>query len=343
MRGYKVLIDVLLPHGSVVRLKSGLVKRVFWATPPMYVPRDRGRGEQDRGRNDRDRGRRHGDRGREGDRDGGRRDGRLQTLATELAALSIEDLIQRERAQGPDAVVQTIECHRCPWSSVPRCDQAWRESDRIAAKLEQRRQTLEAIRGAYWQEFLRVVEVLEQFQAVRDRELTSKGHLIASLRHDNELLVAEVVSRGVFEDLSVAEAAAVCSTLIEESRSGEPNIARMFLKKHTKLRRRMDHVVAIAESVWEAQRARHLPMAVGAHPGFMPAVFRWASGDDDWSGTVEASFGGHEGDLIRVMRRLIDLLRQLADSDEIPAETSRLLAQAARAVDRGIVLESALV
>jgi superfamily II RNA helicase len=335
MRGHRVIIDALLPHGAVIRLKSGLVKRVFWATPPLFVPRDR---DRPRGDHDRDRGR------RDRDRDRNRRaDGRLQGLANELAALSLEDLIQRERAQGPEAAFQTIECHRCPWSAVPRCDQAWREIERISTRLEQRRQTLEAIRGAYWQEFLRVVEVLEQFGAVRDRELQSKGRLIASLRHDNELLVAEMVTRGVFEDVTVAEAAAICSSLLEESRSGEPMIARTFLKKHSKLRRRMDHVVAIAESVWEAQRARHLTMPVIAQPGFMPAVFRWASGDDDWIGIVEQSFGGHEGDVIRAMRRLIDLLRQLAESGEVPADTARLLAQAARLVDRGIVLESALI
>ncbi|MGH7417855.1 MAG: hypothetical protein ACREKB_08775, partial [Candidatus Rokuibacteriota bacterium] len=92
-----------------------------------------------------------------------------------------------------------------------------------------------------------------------------------------------------------------------------------------------------------AQRAHHLAIPVGINTGFAPAVFRWASGDDDWAGIVEASFGGHEGDLIRAMRRLIDLLRQLAESAEVGAELSRLLAQAARMVDRGIVLESALI
>jgi hypothetical protein len=58
---------------------------------------------------------------------------------------------------------------------------------------------------------------------------------------------------------------------------------------------------------------------------------------------VDEAFGGHEGDLIRAMRRLIDLLRQLSDSPEVPAETSRLLAEVARVIDRGIVLESALI
>ena len=75
----------------------------------------------------------------------------------------------------------------------------------------------------------------------------------------------------------------------------------------------------------------------------MPAVFRWASGDDDWSGIVEESFGGHEGDLIRAMRRLIDVLRQLAEQPEVEPVVAGLLSQAARVIDRGIVLESALI
>src|SRR5215475_5343019 len=40
IRGHRVLFDALLPHGAVVRLKSGLLKRIFWATPPLHVPRD---------------------------------------------------------------------------------------------------------------------------------------------------------------------------------------------------------------------------------------------------------------------------------------------------------------
>jgi superfamily II RNA helicase len=75
----------------------------------------------------------------------------------------------------------------------------------------------------------------------------------------------------------------------------------------------------------------------------MPSVFRWASGDDDWSGIVAESFGGHEGDLVRAMRRLIDLLRQLAEGPDVPTDIARLLGQAARQIDRGIVLESALI
>jgi superfamily II RNA helicase len=315
IRGHRTLIDALLPHGAVVRLKSGLIKRVFWATPPLHVPRDLRRGEP--------RGLRH--------------------LTEQLAQLSVPELIAHEREQGPEAVLAAIECHRCPWGATTRCEHASRDLERLEERVAQRRAALDAFKNTYWQEFLRVVEVLEQYRAVGDGRLEAKGRLIAALRHDNELLLAETVWRGLFDDLTVAEAAALCSALLEESRSGEVQLARAFLKKHAKLKRRLDQLVQIADGVWQAQRARHLGMPVAVHPGFMPAVFRWASGDDDWSSIVAEAFGGHEGDLVRAMRRLIDLLRQLAEGPEVPSATARLLAQAARLIDRGIVLESALI
>jgi superfamily II RNA helicase len=343
IRGHRVLIDALLPHGVTVRVKSGVIKRIFWATPPLHVPRDRAPG----GREHAPGGREHGARGRERapeSRDRHSPDNRgLGHLAAQLERLSVAELIERERSQGPEATLAAIECHRCPWGATARCDREWRELETVAERLGVRRRQLEQLRSAYWQEFLRVIEVLEQFGAVRDRKLESKGRLIASLRHDNELLVAEFVAHGVFNDVSGPEAAAICSALLEEARSGDPAIARVFLRKRPKLKRKLDQLIRVADTVHEAQRARHLRVPVGVHAGFMPSVFRWASGEDDWSGIVEESFGGHEGDLIRAMRRLIDVLRQLADSDEVPAETVRLLAQVSRTIDRGIVLESALI
>jgi len=345
IRGHRLLIDALLPHGVTVRVKSGVIKRIFWATPPLPVPRDRGR--EGRGRDGAPAGRGHAPEGRErtpGDRDLRGPDGRgLRHLAAELERLSVPELIERERAQGPEAVLASIECHRCPWGATARCDREWRELETLTERHGVRRRQLEQLRSAYWQEFLRVVEVLEQFGAVRDRMLESKGRLIAGLRHDNELLVAESVAHGVFNDVSGPEAAAICSALIEESRSGDPALARVFLKKRSKLKRKLDQLTRVADTVHEAQRARHLRLPVGVHSGFMPSVFRWASGEDDWTGIVEEAFGGHEGDLMRAMRRLIDLLRQLADSAEVPAETGRLLAHVSRVIDRGIVLESALI
>jgi ATP-dependent RNA helicase HelY len=315
IRGHRMLIDALLANGAVVRVKSGLIKKIFWATSPLTVPRD-----------------------------GARESRRLRPLAERLAQLSLDELLEAERRHGPETELAAIECHRCPWGSTARCDSAWRDIERLQERLTRKRETLEAYRGAYWQEFLRVVEVLEQFGAVRaGRVLEPKGELIAALRHDNELLVAETVHRGILSDLTLAEAAALSSAFVEEARSGDPLMTRAFLKRHPKLRRKLQQLEAVSAAVYEAQRARHLRMPAAVHAGFMSAVFRWGSGDEDWSGIVERDFGGHEGDLIRAMRRLIDLLRQLTDAPGVPPAVGALLGRAARTVDRSIVLESALI
>ncbi len=310
-RRHRTLVHVLLPHGGAVHMKEGNIKRVFWQTPPLHLPRDWER-------------RPHG-------------------LTEQMARFDIADLVERERSQGPEAALAAHLCHRCPWGSQTRCDQEWKGLEGLERRLAQKSEALETLRSGYWREFLHVVEVLERFGAVKDGKLLPKGQLIAGLRHDNELLVAETIERGILDDATLAEVAALSSCLVEEARSGDSAVARLFLKKHPKLKRRLQQMEAVAESVAEAQRKYHLPMPVGVSTGFMPSVFRWASGDDDWSGIVEDSFGGHEGDLIRAMRRLIDVLRQLAESPEVPPALAQLLGKAARVVDRGIVLESALI
>ena len=310
-RRYRMLVTVLLPHGVTVQMKEGNIKRIFWQTPPLHLPRDWER--------------------------------RTKSLSEQLEGLSIPELVERERSRGPEAELAAIECHRCPWGSQSKCDHEWKGIEALEGRLGQKREMLDAFRNAYWQEFCRVVAVLERFGAVQDNKLLAKGQLIAGFRHDNELLVAEMVDRGVLEDTTLAEAAALCSCLIEESRSGDSAVARVFLKKRPKLKRKLQDLEAVAQTVLEVQRHHHLPMPVGVSTGFMPSVFRWASGDDDWSGIVEDSFGGHEGDLIRALRRLIDLLRQLGEAPEVPQALAALLGRAARVVDRGIVLESALI
>jgi superfamily II RNA helicase len=300
-----------LPHGGTVQMKEGNVKRVFWQTPPLHVPRDWER--------------------------------RTRGLLDQMAAVSVADLMEREKSQGPEAALTAIECHRCPWGFQGRCEQEWKGLEGLERRHAQKSEALEACRNAYWQEFLHVVEVLERFDAVQNGKLLTKGQLIAGLRHDNELLVAQMVDRGILEDTTLAEAATLCSCLIEEARSGDSGVARLFLKKRPKLKRKLEELGAIAETVEHAQRARHLAIPTGISTGFMPSVFRWASGEDDWSAIIEESFGGHEGDLIRAMRRLIDVLRQLGEAPEVPHEQAALLGKAARVIDRGIVLESALI
>jgi superfamily II RNA helicase len=82
---------------------------------------------------------------------------------------------------------------------------------------------------------------------------------------------------------------------------------------------------------------------VNFHTNFVAAAYEWASGEDDWVRLVSSSFGGHEGDLIRSFRRLIDLCRQLIDAPTLPPGLGERLWQVTEMLDRGIVWESALI
>src|SRR5437899_1615298 len=113
IRGHRVLVDAPLPHGVTVRVKSGVIKRIFWAAPPLHVPRDRGRDARE---------------------DGGRGRG-LRHLAEQLERLSLAELLDRERSQGPEAVLAAIECHRCPWGATARCEKEWRELETVTERL----------------------------------------------------------------------------------------------------------------------------------------------------------------------------------------------------------------
>lgn len=232
-------------------------------------------------------------------------------------------------------------CHRCPHRGTQ--ERQLKRSDRVRQGLEERGRVLRGLKDSYWEQCLRVVDVLEHFGALEGTTLTPLGRLIASLRHDNELLVARVAFSGILHGLPPAEAAALLSCMVEEPREIEPLFARQLLKRVPQLKRRVQALEGLAAEVERVQQARHVLRPVFLHTNFLAATYEWAAGEEDWMRLIRSCFGGHEGDLIRAFRRLIDLCRQLAESPELPDDLRACLHEAVRMLDRGIVLESALI
>src|SRR6266478_2144571 len=109
-RRHRMLVTVLLPHGTTVQMKEGNIKKIFWQTPPLHLPRDWER--------------------------------RTQSLGEQLEALSVPELVERERNRGPEAELASIECHRCPWGSQSKCDHAWKGIEALEGRLGQKREML---------------------------------------------------------------------------------------------------------------------------------------------------------------------------------------------------------
>ena len=247
----------------------------------------------------------------------------------------------RQRLEAMGLELSRMPCHRCPHRGDQ--ERLLKRSDRMRHAIEGRGQSLRDLERSYWEQFLRVVELLQHFGYVEDTRLSPEGRLIASLRHDNELLVARMAFSGLLEGLEPAEAAALLSCLVEEPREIETRFARELLRRASHLRRRVHSLEVLAEEVKRTQENRRVNLPISMHTTYLAATYEWTAGEEDWLRLIRNCFGGHEGDLIRAFRRLIDLCRQLIDSPELPAALHASLVQAVRMLDRGIVLESALI
>jgi ATP-dependent RNA helicase HelY len=273
---------------------------------------------------------------------GGKRGGRRRGAAPPAMAGWSESLHEaRQRLEAMALQLSELPCHRCPHRGDQ--ERQLKRSGRIRQAVEGRGRSLRDLEQSYWEQFLRVVEVLRHFGYLTDSTLSPEGRLIASLRHDNELLVARMAFSGLLEGLSPAEAAALMSCLVEEPRETETLYARELLRRVPHLRRRVQALEALAQEVERVQQGRRVGLPISMHTTYLAVTYEWTAGEEDWVRLIRNFFGGHEGDLIRAFRRLIDLCRQLIDSPELPAALRASLGQAVKMLDRGIVLESALI
>jgi ATP-dependent RNA helicase HelY len=254
-----------------------------------------------------------------------------------------DELLQegRRNVQARAQALAKVPCHRCP--ERPRREERLARSKHLRRQLQQRLRLREHLQDSYWDQFLRVARVLEHFGYLMAGVLSPEGRLVAALRHDNELLVARVLFSGILDSLEAAELAAVLSCLSEEPREAEPRHAWLFLTQNPHLQQRLKAMGHLAQELLRVQQSHLVSLPVSIHVGYLAASYRWAAGEEDWTRLVQESYGGHEGDLIRALRRLIDLCRQLAESPEVDSRIRERLWQAVSSLDRDIVLESALI
>jgi len=255
---------------------------------------------------------------------------------------AVQDYMElKRRIEEKALALAELRCHRC--KERHRLEKALKRERRLTETIRNQTRTLEHLRNTYWEQFLRVLEVLRRFGYFRDRTLTQEGLLIGDLRHDNELLVARVVFSGALDGFKPYEMMAILSCLVEEPREIEAPFASQLLKRQPHLKRGIRQIEALAREVMDVQQAHRVFLPVSMHTTYLSAAYEWAAGEEDWMHLVEEHYGGHEGDMIRAFRRLIDLSRQLLESPQLPPTLREDLRVGVRSLDRGIVLESALI
>ncbi|TPX50747.1 hypothetical protein SeMB42_g01231 [Synchytrium endobioticum] len=170
-----------------------------------------------------------------------------------------------------------------------------------------------------------------------------KGRVACDITTGDELVLTELMFNNVFMDLEVCQMVALCSCLINDSEADDDASAAVNSELQSPLRLLCETARRIARVSIECKIIVDEELYVKSFsPSLMAAVYAWAKGasfkemmkvTDDW-----------EGNVIRVIRRLNELLVQLADAakgmgNDGLAEKFR---EGSKAIKRDIVFAASL-
>jgi ATP-dependent RNA helicase HelY len=210
--------------------------------------------------------------------------------------------------------------------------------ERIGRELADLDRRIGSSAGSVARRFDAVLGLLEGWGFVRDWSLTDRGELLVRTYHESDLLLAEAVARGLFDDLDPPAVAALASCVTYEHRSRIPPPPPWFPSPD--VRARFEQLERIGRDLQAAERAADLPETRLPDPTFAGLAHAWASGTDLATVLDDEDLSG--GDFVRNVRQLIDLLRQLAGSAPQGA-TRRAADAAADGLFRGVVAASSLI
>lgn len=169
-------------------------------------------------------------------------------------------------------------------------------------------------------EYRRRIDFLQEMGYIDDAmDLTSRGHF-ASLIHGYEITMTELFLEGVFDEFEPAEINALISGVIYERRKNDmvnlKNIPRWLFSRFADLSRMVDDIKEI-EGEYKLKTIESLDFTMA------PIAYFWSQG-----GEFDEIFdytNMEEGDVIRTLRRVIDVMRQVTTAiTDLPALSDKL-------------------
>ncbi len=232
-------------------------------------------------------------------------------------------------------------CHSCP----DREDHArWAERWwRLSNEREALVQRIAGRTGSIAVVFDRICDVLVRLGYARrddeDLAVTEDGRWLRRLYAENDLLLAECLRRGVWDELDPPQLAAAVSTLVYRSRRDEAGENRIPGGPGSRLGRALDATARTWAELEDLERANGLATVQPLDTGIAEAIHRWASGRG-----LDVVLRGADlaaGDFVRWCKQVIDVLDQIAQAAPRPA-VRQAASRAVGAVRRGVVAYSSV-
>ncbi len=233
--------------------------------------------------------------------------------AVEILTAAIETLLPANLSE--DAKRQA---HQLLWETV---------SD--AEFLEKTVRDVEILRNEIWLPFERRARVLNHFGYLdfTAQRVTAKGKWLADVRVDRPLLVGEALRHGLFENLETKHIAALMASLAADSdrNYGELHLSDKILDILTEFENIIYEVSGVEFKAGVAP-ADEINLSAAAAAEF------WASGGD-WQDLVFYT-KAEEGDLVRLLSRTGEALKQVAQLNETHPAAAKLARETAEIILR---------
>ena len=208
----------------------------------------------------------------------------------------------------------------------------------LEAELEHLQEQVSLQSQRYWEEFLCLIEILQSFECLDNLVPTKLGQIAAAIRGENELWLGLVLSSGELDNIGPHNLAAVIAALVTESPrpdtkvdfnlSPEADAAWLTLQP-------------IRRSVLKVQYRHGVALPVGLETRFISLISlveQWALGVE-WKVLCEKTTLD-EGDVVRILRRTLDLLSQIPHVPNLPDMLRRNAQRAMQLIDRFPVNEA---
>ncbi|MFN9869819.1 MAG: DEAD/DEAH box helicase, partial [Cyanobacteriota bacterium] len=260
---------------------------------------------------------------------------RRHDMHTPRYDLAGEVQTQAERVRELEEELELHPAHR--WGDRKQLKKHRRRMEELDVEIEERRRVLHHRSNRHWDTFLSLIDILRFFGGLDGEEglePTEVGRTVAALRGDNELWLGLALMSGHLDDLDPAELAGVLEAISTEV--NRPDLWSAF-PPPAPVEEALHDLRGLRRELQRQQESRQVVVPVWWEPELTGLVHAWAKGTP-W-GDVIAATSLDEGDVVRILRRTVDLLAQVPYCEAVSEQLRTNARRALRAINRFPVCE----
>ncbi len=206
----------------------------------------------------------------------------------------------------------------------------------LELEIAERKAELSYYSQRHWEEFLRLIEILQRFGGLDELRPTALGQVAAAVRGDNELWLGLALASGELDDLAPHHLAAAVAALVTETPRPDSWV-RYTLSEEVEAA--LGGLRSTRRQLFQLQRRYDVALPIWLEYDLVALLEQWALGVE-WLELCEHT-SLDEGDVVRLLRRTVDLLSQVPHVPHLSQSIQRNASRAIQLLDRFPVNEVA--